>query len=132
MIYNITMICCAGFGFFALLAFSCTFIASFTIGKKFDKLFKDLPADVFDPQNMFSSKFLYRPGAYMASIVVGKRFSNNPNNFKFYGDYDFRANATKAEIRFSYFYMSTIYAAGFFLIAGCIMFVVTKIMHVAI
>ena len=132
MIQLLTIICGACLCFFLLIGVICTFIASFTISKKFDKRFKDLPADIFDPQNMFSSKFLYRPSAYMLSIAAGKRFSNNPNNFKFYGDYDFRANATKAEIRFSYFYMSIIYAAGFFLIAGCIMFVIAKIMHVAI
>ena len=132
MIYNITMICCAGFGFFALLALICTFIASFTIGKKFDKLFKNLPADPFDPQNMFSSKFWYRPLAYMMSIVRGKKYSNSPNYFKFYGDYDFRANATKNEIRFSYFFCYVACAGSFFMVAGGIMLIIAKIMHVAI
>lgn len=130
MIHTLSLIIGSFLSCIVLLLFFCTFIASFSIGKKFDNLFKDLPADIADPQNMFSSKFFYRPFAYMMSIVCGQRFSNKPNSFHFYGDYDFRANATKNEIRFSYFFFFIVCSGGVFLVLGGILYVIAKIMHV--
>ena len=130
MIYSIFIINFSILAVYVLIIFAYTFIASFSIGKKFDKLFKDLPADVADPQNMVSSKFFYRPFAYMMSIACGQRFSNKPNSFHFYGDYDFRANATKNEIRFSYFFFLIVCSGGVFLFLGAILLVIAKIMHV--
>lgn len=101
MIYTLTISIYYSFIFFALLTLLLTFIASFTIGRKFDRIFKTHFAGIMDPEGIISSKFFYRPLVYMLAIVRGPKYSNANNLGHFYGTYNFKAHATKFELWYS-------------------------------
>lgn len=101
----IDLFCFFGSILLPMIFFFTTF-AALTFGRKFDRLFKNKPAGLLDPQWPILSKFFYRPFSYMASITAGQKYSNKPKFQLFYGNYNFQAHSTKFEKIFSWIFIN--------------------------